>query len=469
PLAAALAEARDAAGRVADSVLESDPASARLARSIRDDAARAADALSALPRSQADLALRILEGADAVLVLSPGASTAIPFDALFPAASTGDTPRRTLAFRAEELLSTAVASLVDTAQPIVVLTHTLPGRLLDAAGSAGSPAARGALGAALDRLALRGVTVAEWPVALDAARPARTRLAPDGDGRPVVWFCFGTEGASADAAARFDAYARAVGALIDEGERVVLSVAPSARPASGADDPVARALAGAGVLADTARPLVSRVRLPEGVGYDLSRVLGSANTQTPIGRAIDNLPVALTWMTPVRLAEGAAGAEILTVPDDGDTWAEAEWLGFAGAPDDRAWSAAEPPRPNPRFDDTEGPWPVAVAVERPGMGPQRLVVVGSPGWFFNRLAGRTTEIDGRTIAVYPGNLELLDAAVAWAAGRDDLIAAGAVARDTPRIGPMPDARLALIRWLIILGMPAATLLIGAALRQTLLR
>lgn len=465
--------ARDRADEIARTISPVDPATARIAEAIRDDAARAGDLITGRPRSQADMVLRILESTDAVLVLSEGSSTAIPFSALFPAAATEDGAGRTLHFLGEELISTAIASLMHPVTPIVVLTHTLPGRLLDSTGVPASPAAREALGAALDRLALRGVTLAEWPVVIDSSRPALARLDTDTvDTRPIVWFCFGTEGASAQAAARYDAYAAAVRRLLEDGESVIISLAPSARPASGADDPLAVTLAGLGIDADTGRPLISRIRVADGDAYDLSRVFNAADPATPIGRAVRGLPTALTWLTPVRPAEGASGGVILSVDASADTWAEAEWLGFASAPDDRAWSSAAAPTPNPRFDDVTGPWPVAVAVEHVGAGsfaPQRVVAVGSPGWFFNRLAARSTDVDGRTVAVYPGNLELLDAAVLWTAGDDAMIATGAAARDTPRIGPISDARLALLRWLMILGMPAATLALGAVARYTILR
>ena len=446
----------------------------QLAKTIRDDAARAADLLQRRPPSQANLVLRILESADAVLVLSKGSSTAIPFAALFPTTARLDEAGASageLRFVGEELIATAIASLARPVTPIVVLTHTLPGRLLDSSGEPASPAARNALGAMMDRLALRGVSLAEWPVALDASRPALARQ-EENKGRPVVWFCFGTEGASADAAARFDAYARAVGALLRDGESVMISLAPSARPASGADDPIAAALAGIGIDADTARPIFRTLRLGAGDAYTLSVILHDADRSTPIGGAIDGLPIALTWLTPVRGAKGADVKTILRVPDDGSTWAEAEWRAHASAPDDRPWTSPTPPTPNARFDDVKGPWPVAVAFERDAgdpARPQRIVAVGSPGWFFNRLTDRTADVDGRSVALYPGNLGLVESGVFWAAGMDEMIAPGAVSLSVARIGPIPDAELALIRWGLILGLPLVTLLVGGILRLTLLR
>ncbi len=471
--AAALVRALGAAN-VSDAARDAVRRAVRSAESARDAAAAAADSLERRPPSQAFMALRILESTDAVLVLSEGVSTAIAFESLFPAAARIDDAGGSAAelrFVGEELIATAIASLAMPRTPMVVITHTLPGRLLTSAGEPASQQAREVVGALVSRLALRGVTLAEWPVALEPSRPA-SAVRARADGRPVVWFCFGTEGASAEAANRFDAYARAVSALIADGGSLVVSVAPSARPASGADDPLAAALRATGILADTGRAIVRRSRLGSGDVFDLSYVFRGADRSSAIGSAIDGLPLALTWMTPIAPAEGASGAAFLEVPADGATWAEAEWRAFAAAPDDRPWGTATPPTPNARFDSVEGPWSVAAAVEIAGsMSGQRrrVVAIASPGWFFDRLADRRVQVDGRQVAAHPGNLELAEAAIFWAAGLDELIATSAIARDTPRIAAIADDALAMIRWALILGLPTGVLLLGAMMRITVFR
>lgn len=500
----------------------------QLAESIRDEVARQTDALDRLGVSEADLVRGILESADAVLVLSEGRSTAIAFSSLFPSTDRIDGAggsARELRFVGEELIATAIASLDRPTTPIVVLTHNLSGRLLDEAGAAASAQARSVIGAMLDRLRLRGVTLAEWPAGLRASRPSLAslmRTPPFVDGRdarptqsqtgaartwdrPVVWLCFGTEGASSEAAARFDAYSQAVQSLIDGGESMLISLAPSSRPASGADDPIARSLRSVGVLADTGRPLVRRIQFAAGPGYDLSYTFQSGVSGTPIAEALSALPTLLTWLTPVRAVNSEPHdrdpwriTPILQIESGDDVWAEGEWRGFASAPDDQPWASPTPITPDPRFDDVAGPWPIAVAVEATGAitrtadpgdtlhgdpghpdelaqpemfnnSRQRFVIVGSPGWFFDRLAARMTTIEGRSVQATPGNLSLLEASIYWLALQDDMIAPGAVTSDTPRIAAMSDATLAALRWTIILALPAGTLILGAALRLTLLR
>lgn len=444
-----------------------------LVQSVRDDAARHADALDRLGRSEAGLVLRILESTDAVLILSDGRSTAIPFGSLFPATeriNESGGSATDLGFIGEELIATAIASLNRPTTPIVVIVHTLPGRLFDESGAPVSQT-RQVMGALLDRLLLRGVTFAEWSVALNSSRPTLARLNPNGD-RPIVWFAFGAEGTSAEAAARFDAYATALRSLLNDGQSVLVSVAPSTRPASGASDPVAQALQSVGVEARTGKPLIRSLQASTGEAFDLSFIVREGRTGNRLGQTITGLPLMLTWATVVAPIEGS-GAEVIAQIEPSDrTWGEAEWRSLAGAPDDRPWTSAAPPTPNPAHDDVNGPWPIAVSIERAaGLGArtQRVVAIGSSGWFFDRIASRTATTEGRTVTRYPGNLELLEASVHWLAGQDALVAGSARSAEIPRIGPMTDAQLAAARWGLIFGLPAMVLLLGVVMRLTVLR
>ncbi len=446
----------------------------RAAETGRDLAARQADALDRLGSSEADVVLRILQSADAVLILSEGRSTAIPFASLFPTTERLNESGGTvtdLRFIGEELLGTAIASLTRPTTPVVVLVHMLPGRLLTESGEASSPQARQAIGAMLDRLSLRGMRLAEWPVSLSASRPSLVNINPDG-ARPVVWLAFGTEGTSAEAAGRFDAYARALESLIDGGESILVSLAPSTRPASGGTDPVALALQEFGIDVNTGALLVQQVRTATGAAFDLSFILREAASEHALAEMMSGLPTTLTWLTPIELAEDSIATPILMVNDSPDIWAEAEWRSFANAPDDRPWSSPAPPTPNESYDVVQGPWIVGAAAERivpPSDNRQRLVAIASPAWFFDRLANRTTTAEGRTISLSPGNLEFLEASIYWLAGQDEMVAPSAHTADIPRIGPMSDAQLDTIRFALIFGLPLSVLSLGVILRFTMLR
>ena len=464
--------ARDAEGH--EAVRAQWLAARAIAARARDEAALQADALLRLGPSEANAVMRILASADAVIVMADGRSTAIPFTTLFPTTERIDEAGGVvtdLRFIGEELLTTAIASLTRSTTPIVAIVHNLPGRLVTETGEPSSPQAAQAIGAMLDRFQLRGMGVREWPIVLDATRPTRITLDPSGE-RPIVWVAFGTEGTSADASQRFDAYARAVEGLIEDGESVLVSVAPSTRPASGGEDPLSTALQPLGVNPQSGFPLVRSVRTATGRAFDLSFVIRQSESDHIIANAIDGLPLTLTWVTPFEIDDDATATAIIAIEDSPDVWAEAEWRAHANAPDDRPWGSPAPPEPNDIFDIVDGPWPIAVAIEHrasPSSRQQRVIAVGSPGWFFDRLANRTATAEGRTITLSPGNHELLEASIYWLAGQNDMIAPSARTADIPRIGPMSDAQLALIRYSLILGLPLLVLAIGAGLRMTLLR
>jgi hypothetical protein len=122
----------------------------------------------------------------------------------------------------------------------------------------------------------------------------------------------------------------------------------------------------------------------------------------------------------------------------------------------------------PKFDagqDERGPWTLAAAVERANAGSkQRVVVVGSSGWFFDTITQAAASVDGRVVAQFPGNMELFDASVLWLTGGDELIAQSPQADAVPLVGAIDPQRLLVLRLLLILGVPLAVLALGVAHR-----
>ncbi len=225
---------------------------------------------------------------------------------------------------------------------------------------------------------------------------------------------------------------------------------------------------------DTGRPIIHQLNLATGSAFELGFTLVNSITSNPIGAAIDGLPSRFAWLTPIHVAKETDSviSAILEINADENTWAEAEWRSIAAAPDDRPWASASPPTPNDSFDDIIGPWTIAAAIEHAGAenaDPQRVVVVASPGWFFDRVANQTTTIEGRQITLYPGNMELLEASLYWLSRLDEMIAPSPRIMEVPRIATMSDAQLTTVRWALILGMPTLTLLVGVLFRFTLFR
>ncbi len=452
---------------------ESDAAqrASRALAMARDESAAAHETLSTLPPSELYAVVRAIESDNAVVVFSETGVTAVAFSALFPAGDAAQIDDRGVAefrFVGEELLATAIAALEETARPIVVLTHPWPVRLLDAAGAPNPDAGPLSVAGLVDRMRLRGIDAAEWPVGDVDAAPSLSTLNPSGD-RPVIYAALGTVATGQDGALRNAKLATAIEELVEAGERVLLSYSPSALPGAGSPDILARPLEPLGITIDTGRPLIRERRTPRGVTADPGLTLTGGASEHPIAEAINGLTTRLGWVSPIDVedAPGVATWPILRVEDAADIWAESQWIDlWASSSSARRRQIA--PEPTPGLDDLDGPWTVALAAQRahPADGGelQRLVVVGATAWFFDASILPARRVDGRVAAAFPGNGELFDASIAWLADQDELIAPGAVARDVPRVEAIDPSTLALIRWSLAIGPALAVLLLGGAVR-----
>lgn len=451
--------------------------------SLRDQLADTADRLTSLKPLEPLLVARMLRAQQGVLVFSPRGTTAIDFDAMFPpapqASPAGAEPD---IFAGEELLSTAVASLNQPSRPILVLVHAERERLLDDSARPVGPALS-AIARLADRLALRRVDLAEWPVALEPARPAFPRLDPLNE-RPKVWFVLPApartnadprKGLSlADRAQRVGKLADALTNLLDARQNTLVTLEPSELPAVGEPDPVADALKPWGLSADTARPLIERIGTPRGLAISCYQTLRATDKDTPIAQAIDSLPTILHWPMPVTItpSPGVHADPILTVASSPSVWGESAWMPmrYANARQPfQALAPPDPPTPDPARDNTSGPFTVAVSAQRENTShtadpPQRLVLVSSPGWFEDLYTQASSIIDGRRVWLFPGNTELFEAAFHWLARMDELIAPSPRVRDIPRIDAMTPGRAALIRWILIAALPLGVLLLAWTLR-----
>ncbi|HRJ50524.1 MAG TPA: hypothetical protein PKU91_08320, partial [Phycisphaerales bacterium] len=269
--------------------------------------------------------------------------------------------------------------------------------------------------------------------------------------------------------------------LFEQGERLLISVSPSIIPATGSDDPTVAFLRSLGVDCDSARPLV-RERLTT-AGRSVTTPIAASGTggDHPIAGAIRGLPTFMAWPLRITLNEAAANAAgvevwpLITHPAPaGETvWGESQWLPLWQIALENQASASNPPS----RDDRDAPLPVqpsdaalACAIERAspaGTGTQRLVVVGTHsygqyGWLADPITHDQRVIDGRPVRTHPGNLELLDASIAYLAGLDALIAQSPEAGDSPTIRAIDPAALRTLRLTIAFGIPALVLLAGAA-------
>lgn len=413
---------------------------------------------------------RVVEQTSAAMVIGPpkaegesGRSlAAIDIDSLYPAASAGGTEGGEggatidLRARTEDLLGSALQSLVDSAPPIVVLTHIEPNRF-------GPGFDR--FSALVTRLRLRGIDIAEWAVALEESPPSLKKLDPTGK-RPVVYVVLYTTPDTVEGATRLVRMSRAVTELFVTGKPMLMSITPSTLPALGQTDPMTEFLGASGLEVDSGRPLLRQIGTPASPLVASDVFVSAGDEAHPIAAAIRGLRTRLPWALPIRLKDGAAGlSPLLTAEADGRTWAESQWREFASVP---AASRAmvrpqDQPKPDSSRDDAKGPWVVAAALTREG--GQRTVIVGSNTWFRDDIADAVELVGNRVRLLNPGNSELFEASVYWLSGREEVMGASPQASAVSIIpNDLSQGAISAIRWALIAGLPLLILLTGAVWR-----
>jgi hypothetical protein len=389
---------------------------------------------------------------------------------MFPAA-TSDRSIASVVFTGENLLATALSSVSQDATTALVFVHPDTERVF---GSDGMPTQRGqaVFGALIQDLSQRGIRLSEWAVAFNEPMPDRRALGLESSD-PVVWFVVGRPTAPPQRIERLSRLGESITRLVDAGENILLSLTPSELPAVGEPDPLVTSLPIFGIESDSGRVIVTRTVSPLGPQF-APNVEPQTTGDHPIAGALATLTTHFPLAMPLRQMDAVTSARtwvILEVPDDGDRWAESQWQTLVAGV-----ASANPPEPNDRRDDLEGPWPVVIAAERSrsstqpaaiesgDAGLQRMLVVSGGWWYTDAVTQAAVMLDGRRVTRFPGNTELLDAAVAWLSGNDELIAESPEARSIPRIAQIEPARLTAIRWLLIAGLPVLVLGLGLALR-----
>ncbi len=452
------------------------------AANAADQIALQRDRLSVLAESLSRLArpgvLRIAsalrQSAAAILVPpSGGRLSAIPLNEFFPAqelvlsaGARADNRRRV-----EEILTAALASSLMDKQPIAVFMHAEEKPwVLDAPF----------LEKMRENLAMKGIDMVEWAVLLEAEPSGLTRLDP-ARSRPTVFIAMPPDSTTAARPGeqrggidRSQRLGGAVDRLAAEGKNILLCLNPSIQRTYGDADPICTALKRFGLEASTGSPVFTE-RFADGkreVETDRSVIADSTGkTESALTGALRGLPTILPWPIGIRpdpRASGQTSAQIvpmLTIPAEDSAWGETRWLRVWQTPRSQRALIAE----TPRFDagqDERGPWTVAVSAERSesGRGVQRLVVVGSNGWFFDSLTQPSAQVDGRVLAPFPGNQELFDSAIYWLSFADDLIAQSPQSSAVPLIGAIDPVRLFWLRLLIVLGIPLCVLALGVVHR-----
>jgi len=93
------------------------------------------------------------------------------------------------------------------------------------------------------------------------------------------------------------------------------------------------------------------------------------------------------------------------------------------------------------------------------------VVVGSNSWYVDQVLGAEESVDGRRVRTYSGNGELLESAVWWLAGHEQMISRSEAAASVALVKPLSAETLWRLRLALLAGVPLVILGAGVAHRM----
>ncbi len=174
---------------------------------------------------------------------------------------------------------------------------------------------------------------------------------------------------------------------------------------------------------------------------------------TLMTRPLRSLASLMVPLVPVSTepAKGYTVTPIIPIPQNVKTWGET---------DIDALSKGQPSKFDPAVDQASPGFAGAISQAEKG---GRLVVIGSPTFMFNRyleIPEPTLARRGTYVSRFPGNAELFVNSVLWASGQDALLAISPAAMEVSRLRDMGNGELAMVRVLIVGGIPAIVLLAG---------
>ena len=402
-----------------------------LARDLRV----AQDGLDRLPKLWGAEVGAALAAGDCAIITGPSGVATVPAWQLVAGASGGSISfdRR---FRGEQAIASALRALKVGKPPVAVFVH---------AGALGilRPSADGSdLAAAADALRGARFEVREWTPA-DGPQPAVAA------GTTIVWIIVPpADRDSVDESPRERALLSVARRLVAQGEPVLLSVGPSLLPLLGQQDPWGALLRGRGMAAQTGRTVLELVPTgPDRAETSAVQTTVAGGIDSAVGRAIDGQRLRLDRPIPLQSDPSALGVSVVVgIEPAAERWIEDDWRrdlkGRMEAPESK------------RFDADV---PVVLVSDAP-----RSMLVGSPTWMTTAVADSADALGGGRIALRnPGNRDLLVNAVAWLAGRDDLLAGSGAGREVGRLPRLSRATVGVVGSMEAFAVPALIAALGA--------
>ena len=402
-----------------------------LARELRV----AQDGLDRLPKLWGAEVGAALAAGDCAIITGPSGVATVPAWQLVAGASGGSISfdRR---FRGEQAIASALRALKVGKPPVAVFVH---------AGALGMlrPSADGSdLAAAADALRGARFEVREWTPA-DGPQPAVAT------GTTIVWIIVPpADRDSVDESPRERALLSVARRLVAQGEPVLLSVGPSLLPLLGQQDPWGALLRGRGMAAQTGRTVLELVPTgPDRAETSAVQTTVAGGIESAVGRAIDGQRLRLDRPIPLQSDPSALGVSVVVgIEPAAERWIEDDWRrdlkGRMEAPESK------------RFD-------ADVSVVMVSDAP-RAMLVGSPTWMTTAVADSADALGGGRMALRnPGNRDLLVNAVAWLAGRDDLLAGSGAGREVGRLPRLSRATVGVVGSIEAFAVPSLIAAFGA--------
>ena len=402
-----------------------------LARELRV----AQDGLDRLPKLWGAEVGAALAAGDCAIITGPSGVATVPAWQLVAGASGGSISfdRR---FRGEQAIASALRALKVGKPPVAVFVH---------AGALGMlrPSADGSdLAAAADALRGARFEVREWTPA-DGPQPAVAT------GTTIVWIIVPpADRDSVDESPRERALLSVARRLVAQGEPVLLSVGPSLLPLLGQQDPWGALLRGRGMAAQTGRTVLELVPTgPDRAETSAVQTTVAGGIDSAVGRAIDGQRLRLDRPIPLQSDPSALGVSVVVgIEPAAERWIEDDWRrdlkGRMEAPESK------------RFD-------ADVSVVMVSDAP-RAMLVGSPTWMTTAVADSADALGGGRMALRnPGNRDLLVNAVAWLAGRDDLLAGSGAGREVGRLPRLSRATVGVVGSIEAFAVPSLIAAFGA--------
>ncbi len=404
---------------------------------------------SAKPAPGYDQVFYTLASGEAVAILGPDSVKVIPVSDMWrPGVRTSQASEPAQPqYLIEEMLTGALMSMTFDQPPMVVFVLS---------GSGSATGAQGQFQLVSQRLENADIRVRQWNPVGQASQSGPTPPLPRptaNPGQKTIWIVLPQVGQQMANPMMMAANPRQqIADLLEErieaGDAAMVMLSYDPATAYGVANPITEWLSGWQITAQTDRIVVEEFQ--------------QSNRQTATSAQF----LVNTWPSALPVTKALAGMQgvfmivsPIIVGQDGQT-THHPLIELRGR---RLWTHTDLSSlqaiQNAKFSEADSAesFLIGVASERDG---KRLVTVAESEWAKDRVTSSLQLTVNGPALVFPANSELFVNSVLWLAGLEDLIAASPRSQDVPRINPMSDEVLWWHRAGLLIGVPAAALLLG---------